>query len=59
MNVHSIEASGLFEPRDDDPMPQIEVERQIGNELRPFEKVRDIEVVTPYEWQTDQNRPII
>lgn len=58
-NVRLVKAPVLLEAAGDNPSIQREVERQIGRELKSSDKVRVIEVVAIYEWQIEQNRPVL
>jgi hypothetical protein len=43
----------------DNPSLKFDVEQQIGRELRPKDEVQVIEAIVIYDWQIDQNRPVL
>jgi len=51
--------SELLESYHDNPALKHAVENQIGRELKPKDKVHIIEAIVIYDWQIEQDRPVI
>jgi len=58
-NTKVVKGNALLKLSKDNPTIQHDIERQIGRVLKVSDKVRVVEVVAIYEWQIDQNRPVI
>ena len=58
-NIRTMKAELLLKQSKDNPTMLHDMERQIGRALKASEKVRVVEAVAIYEWQIDQNRPLI
>lgn len=58
-NIRTVKAELLLKRSKDNLTMLHDIERQIGRALKASEKVRVVEAVTIYEWQIDQNRPLI
>ena len=44
--------------QEDPPLKQ-QIENQIGRELNPGDKIDVIEALVIYDWQIEQNRPVV
>jgi len=49
----------LLESYIDNPALRQEIESQIGRELKPGDKIHIIEAILIYDWQIEQDRPVI
>lgn len=58
-SVKTVKADLLLKQSKDNLTMQHDMERQIGRTLKASEKVRVVEAVIIYQWQIDQNRPLI
>ncbi len=58
-SINAVKAAFLLKQAEDNLTMQNEMKRQIGRPLKASEKVRVVEAVAIYQWQLDQNRPLI
>lgn len=58
-STKTLRGSELLETYSDDPTLKHDVEQQIGREVKASDKVRAVEVMSIYDWQIDQGRPVI
>jgi hypothetical protein len=54
-----LKAEILLKLSEDNPTIQHDIERQVGRALKVSDKIRVVEAAGIYEWQIDQNRPVI
>ncbi len=58
-SVASAKGEDLLKACEEDPALKAAIERQIGRELRKNDSVDVIEAVSIYDWQIEQNRPVL
>lgn len=58
-SIQEVTGQSLLQAYDENLMLRIEVNSQVGRELVASDKVRVVEVVAIYDWQIEQNRPIV
>lgn len=58
-NIRVAAGKELLDSCNDNPPLRREIENQIGRELKPGDKIQVIEALAIYDWQIEQNRPVV
>lgn len=58
-NIRPCKGAEIISRYDQDPMLRHQVERQLGREVKPRDRLEVVEASTVYDWQIEQDRPVI
>jgi hypothetical protein len=58
-NIRVATGKELLDSCDNDPQLRQEIENQLSRKLKPDEEIQVIEAMVIYDWQIEQNRPVV
>lgn len=58
-NIRAATGKELLDACDENPALKQEIEKQISRQLKPGDAIQVVEAIVVYDWQIEQNRPVV